>query len=256
MKKIKLLVVDDERSAREEMASLLRQHADFEVIALAENGEAALKQLAENSIDAVFLDIDMPGMTGLELAGILSTWPNPPRVVFATAHNEYAVAAFDANAIDYILKPYREDRIAQALEKIREFIRSGLTNQAPLEGLEKSLFQRGLVKKMVVHKKGSKDRIVMDPADVDYFHAESAEVFARVSAQDYVVNLTLKELADRLDTSGFSACHKAFIVNLSKVEKITPLFNGNFEILLKNAAGKIPLSRRFAKAIRAKIGSW
>ena len=256
MKKIRLLLVDDEKAAREELSALLQQHPDFEIVASAPNGQEALTILEAGGIDALFLDIEMPLMTGLELANILGTWPNPPRVVFATAHNQYAVNAFEANAIDYVLKPYQEDRLAKALEKIKSAIGQGKSNSESLEGLSKSLFEKKLIKKMVVHKKNSKDRIVMDPSEFDYFHAESAEVFARAAGQDYVSNMTLKNLSVSLAVHGFAPCHKAYLVNLTKVEKIVPLFNGNFEILIKSDAGKIPLSRRFAKAIREKVGGW
>lgn len=253
---MKLLIVDDEKAARDDLIALLQKHADFDVVATAANGQDALKKLAAEKIDAVFLDIDMPGMSGLELAGALSAWQDPPRVVFATAHNQYAVAAFEANAVDYILKPYHESRIAKALEKIRASIRAGVSNQTSLEGLGKSLFEKGLVKKMVVHKKNSRDRMVIDPMDCDYFHAESAEVFVRTAGHDYIVNMTLKNLTVSLAAQGFAPCHKAYLINLEKIEKISPLFNGNFEILLKNNSEKIPLSRRFAKDIRSKIGGW
>lgn len=255
MKKIRLLVVDDEKFAREELSGLLSKSEGFELAGSAANGQDALKILETGNIDGLFLDIDMPGMNGLELAGILSTWPHPPRVIFATAHNQYAVAAFEANAVDYILKPYHEDRIAKALGKLRDAVQKGPADSSPLEGLGRSLFEKGLVKKMVVHKKNSKDRIVIDPAECDYFHAESAEVFAHINGQDYVVNMTLKDLTAALITQGFAACHKAFLINLAKIEKISPLFSGNFEILLKTG-NKIPLSRRFAKDIRSKIGGW
>ena len=122
MKKIRLLLVDDEKAAREELSALLQQHPDFEIVASAPNGQEALTILEAGGIDALFLDIEMPLMTGLELANILGTWPNPPRVVFATAHNQYAVNAFEANAIDYVLKPYQEDRLAKALEKTQKLL--------------------------------------------------------------------------------------------------------------------------------------
>lgn len=256
MKKIRLLLVDDEKTARDELSAMLQQHSDFEIVASAPNGQEALTILEAGGVDALFLDIEMPLMTGLELANILGTWPSPPRVVFATAHNQYAVTAFEANAVDYILKPYQEDRLAKALEKIKTSIGQGKSNSESLEGLSKSLFEKKLIKKMAVRKKNSKDRIVMDPVEFDYFHAESAEVFAHAAGQDYVSNMTLKDLGESLAIHGFAPCHKAYLVNLTKIEKISPLFNGNFEILLKNNVGKVPLSRRFAKAIREKVGGW
>lgn len=256
MRKIRLLIADDEKAAREELSAMITKHTDFEVVAHAADGLAALEVLKKGGIDAAFLDIEMPGMTGLEVAGELSVWDHPPRVVFATAHDRYAVAAFEASAVDYILKPYREDRLKKALQRIREGMQAGANGQAELEGLEKNLFQKGLLKKVVVRKKNSKDRIVLDPSEVDFFYAESAEVFARVKEQDFIVHMTLRDLTESLALQGFAPCHKAHIVNLSKIEKITPLFSGNFEIHLKANPKRIPLSRRFAKAIRDQLKAW
>lgn len=255
---IRTVVVDDEPLAREELAALIGREKDFRVVAEASNGEETLQKLAKDEADVVFLDIEMPGLSGLEVAGRLASSQQPPLIVFATAYQEYAVKAFEANAIDYILKPYDPARITKTLQRIRHLIEKGSAGrQEKLTSLEDYLIRQGTLRKIVGHRRNSKDRIVIDPLQVHYFRAELSEILAKLDQEELIVNSTLKQLLVQLDPARFAQSHKAYIVNLDKVEKVSPMFNGNFQITLKDPAkSKIPLSRRFARNLKQRLGNW
>lgn len=252
---IRILIVDDEPLAREELKRILSSDKECQIVGVAPNGEEALRQIESLAPDAVFLDIEMPGMSGLEVASSLSREEHPPRVVFATAFNQYAIDAFTVNAIDYILKPFDSARITQALQRVKKILQTQEVYREKLVALEDTLIQKGMLKKIVGRRRNSKERIVLDPAEIFYFFAHSAEVFAYLESGEFIVNSTLKELNENLNKAQFAQTHKAYIVNVGKIEKVSPMFSGNFEITLKDAKHtKIPLSRRFAKPIKDLLG--
>lgn len=256
---IHVMVVDDEPLAREELTRIIDNSGEFKVLAQAPNGKAAIEKLKElhEQIEVIFLDIDMPGLNGMEVASKLVTWPAPPLIVFATAHHQYAINAFEANAIDYILKPYDENRIHKALEKVKEALKSKDIYQGKLTSLDDYLTRNGIIKKLAGHKRNAKDKILIDPDDVLYFHAKLTEVTAFTDQQELIVNSTLKEILESINPAKFAQTHKSYIVNLDKVEKVSPMFSGNFEILIKSPKGeKIPLSRRFARQLRSRLSTW
>ena len=254
---IKILIVDDEPLACEELKRLVLTEKECQVIGIAAHGKEALRLIESLAPNAVFLDIDMPGMNGLEVASKLAQSEHPPRVVFATAHNQYAMDAFDLNAIDYVLKPYKLERIQKALARLREVLKDRGVFRDRLIALEDTLIRKGMLKKLAGHRRNSKERIVLDPAEVLYFQAQLSEVFAYQESGELIVKSTLKELLENLDPAQFAQTHKAYIVNLGRIEKVSPLFSGNFEILLKDSKRtKIPLSRRYAQHIKQVIGNW
>ncbi len=255
---IKILIVDDEPLACEELNRLVLADKDCQIAGIAANGEEALRLIESREVDAVFLDIDMPGMNGLEVASWLAQWEHPPRVIFATAHNEYAMKAFDLSAIDYVLKPYQPERIQKALIRLKEVLKvRGGEFRDRLIALEDNLIRKGMLRKLAGHRRNSKERIVLDPMEVLYFQVRLSEVFAYQESGELIVRSTLKELLETLDPAQFAQTHKAYLVNVGKVEKVAPLFSGNFEITLKNSKRtKIPLSRRYSGGLKALLGGW
>jgi len=255
---IRVLVADDEPLAREELIKLVSGESDFQVVANASSGKEAVEKLEKEDVAVAFLDIEMPGLNGLEVASRLADWDHPPFVVFATAYEQYAVQAFEANAIDYVLKPYDPKRIQKTLFRIRELVKEkSAAAKEKLVSLEDYLIRQGKIKKLVGHRRNSKDRIVMDPAQVFFFCAELAEVLAHVGEEDFIVKSTLKELTEMLDPARFAQTHKAYLVNIDKIAKVAPMFSGNFQITLKDPKQtKIPLSRRYARNLKQLLGSW
>ena len=254
---IRVMIVDDEPLAQEELVRLIGEDSQFEITSTARNGKEALSELKNNPADVIFLDIEMPGLNGLEVASILAGAENPPHIVFATAYHQYAMKAFDANAIDYLLKPYDPARLKKTLDRVKQLIAASAPRRDKLVDLENDLIQKGLLKKLVGHKKNSKDRIILDLNEILYFYVEYATVFARIDKDTLEVNSTLKDLIMNLDPAQFAQTHKSYIVNLNQVEKVSPMFSGNFELILHDGdRTKIPLSRRYAKNLKSRLKHW
>jgi len=254
---IRTLVVDDEALAREELIRLIDQDKDFKVVAEAGDGAAAIKEMEKGKIDVVFLDIEMPQLSGLDVASRLTEWENSPLVVFATAYHQYAIQAFEAHAIDYVLKPYEPVRLQKTCGHIKKMLESKTPTREKLILLEDDLIRQGHIKKLVGHRRNTKDRIVIDPNDIFYFSVENAGTVAHLATENLMVHSTLKEILENLDSSRFAQTHKATVVNLDKIEKVSPMFSGNFEIHLKDGqSSKISLSRRYAKHIKSLLGNW
>lgn len=254
---IKVIIVDDEILAREDLGRLIREDKDFKIVGEAANGQAGLNLIREEAPDVVFLDIEMPRLNGLEVASRLTEWENPPLVVFATAYHQHALKAFEKNAIDYVLKPYDPLRLKKTIRRIRDLLDERVPMRDKLTSLEDYLIEKGTIKKLVGHKRNTKERIVIHPDEVYYFHARYSEVEAHLESQELMVNTTLKQIPAILADRRFAQTHKAYIVNLDKVDKVSPLFSGNFQITLKAPkTEKIPLSRRYARKIKSLLGHW
>lgn len=256
--RIPVLIADDEPLARDELSRLIDENGSFEIVHRAANGSEALELLKKDpQIKVVFLDIDMPGLSGLQVASRLADWPAPPLVVFATAYDRYAVEAFDANAIDYVLKPYDPERLKKTFAKVKASLERSGEARDRLVALDQHLIQKQIIRKLVGHERNRKDRILIHPEEVFYFFAKFTEVVARLRDRELVVNATLKELLSSLDAEKFAQTHKSYIVNLDKVEKVSPMFSGNFEISLRGLPDlRIPLSRRYARQVKDHLGNW
>lgn len=254
---IRAVVADDEPLAQEELTHLIEADREFQIVGRARNGKEALDQIRRGHADVVFLDIEMPGLNGLEVASRLAEWQNPPLVIFATAYDRYAIDAFETHAIDYILKPYESKRLTKTFEHVRERLKAKRPTRESLLSLEDYLIRKGTLKKLVGHRRNSKDRAVIDPSEVHFFSAKLSEVLARVGDEELIVNSTLKEVLAQLEPTRFVQTHKSYVVNLDQVEKVSPLFSGNFQITLRDPKlPKIPVSRRFAKKLKGSLPSW
>lgn len=231
------LIIDDERLARNELKKLLAKFPDVEVIGEAINAQDGKEKIAELSPDLLFLDIQMPDKTGFELLSDLQE--TPPQVIFTTAYDEYAIKAFEFNALDYLLKPIEPDRLEDALRKLEE------------EANEKEAPESHF-------KLTEEDQVFVKDGDRYYFIKmgnirlfESVGNYVRVYFEDKKP-LTLKSLnalEERLDERMFFRANRKYIVNLRMVEKIEPYFNGGL-LLNLNGGEQIEVSRR--QAVRFK----
>jgi two-component system response regulator LytT len=254
---IRVILVDDEPLALEELSRLIGTDAEFEIVARASDGKEALEEIKKTPVDVAFLDIDMPGLNGLEVADRLaSDWETPPLVVFATAHNQYAIEAFEANAVDYILKPFDPERLNKTLARIKEELKSRHLVKEKIYNVEDYLIQKKVLKKLVGRKRLSREKVIIDPHQVYFFHARLADVTAQLTEDEFLVNNTLKELAANLDQRHFTQVHKAYIVNLDRVEKVIPLFSGNYQVSMKGGKFLVPLSRRYVKKMKQLLRTW
>jgi DNA-binding LytR/AlgR family response regulator len=254
---IRVVVVDDGVDARERLIRAVSKHEGFEVVSDFAGGAEALDYLKTSKVDVAFLDVEMPHMSGLDLASHLAHLPTPPMVVFVTAHDQYAIEAFEANAIDYILKPFRETRLGQTLTRIEARLASKDATKEKLLALESNLLALGKLKRIVGYRRGSKSRMMIDPKNVFYFEAKLKEVHAQLEREDYIIHSTLQEVLDVLDPSQFVQTHRAYLVNIEKVERLEPMFKGDYEMILSGKAGmKVPLSRTYVASVKTLLSAW
>jgi len=224
---IRALVVDDEELARRSLIAALSAEHDVEILAEASNGLEALERIGEYDPDVVFLDIEMPGLNGFE---VLANLKAAPLIVFVTAYDEYAVRAFEANAIDYLLKPTQPQRVVQAVERVRTALEKGTGSNA--EALRKLLAElRPAGPQKIAARKGK--RIVLLPLkDVMRAAIEDKLVFLHTTNDRYLTDKSVGELETQLESSGFFRISRGELVNLEYVTEIVPWFSGTYKIRL------------------------
>lgn len=246
---IRVLIADDEAPAREELSYLISKIKDFEIVGVASSGSQAVFLIKELYPRVVFLDIQMPGLNGLEVSKALSSIEPRPITVFVTAHDKYAINAFDAEAVDYLLKPVSENRFLKTVKRIKELIRSQLT-----ERIENALLEHGSEphsKRIPVEKNG---RIkLLDAKEIVYFFADQGYILAKTADSSYITNFTLNELEDRIDQSVFFRCHKSYMANMDYIREIIPWNYSTYKLIMSNN-DEIPVSRQKAKELNAILG--
>ena len=232
---IKTLLIDDERLARLELRKLLREFPSIEIVEEAANAEEALQKIDQLQPDLVFLDIQMPGKTGFDL---LAELDRAPQVIFTTAHHEFALKAFEVNALDYLMKPVEPRRLADAIQKIQSS-ESVRTNPAEVEFTNGGL----LTEHDQVFVKDGERCWFVKLSEIRLF--ESVGNYARVffGANRPMILKSLNALEDRLDPKVFFRTNRKHIVNLRMIEKVEPYFNGGLLLELKGG-DKIEVSRR------------
>jgi DNA-binding LytR/AlgR family response regulator len=202
-KGLRVLVIDDERPALDELAFLLERDSRVGGVLTSDSATDALRVLQELSVDAVFLDISMPGLSGLELAQVLARFKSPPPVVFVTAHEQHAVDAFDLNAVDYVLKPVREERLAEAVRRVVEGTASGRASED-----EQVAVELGGVTRFISR------------ADIRYVEAQGD--YARLHTADgsHLLRTPLAALEEQWAPAGFVRIHRSLLVSLPHVEEV------------------------------------
>ncbi|MBH0231612.1 LytR/AlgR family response regulator transcription factor [Halobacillus yeomjeoni] len=239
--KIKALVVDDERFSREELIFLLKSFECIEVVGEASSGDDALMKSIQMHPDVLFLDVEMPKMTGMEVAASLQELKHVPHIVFATAHPDFAVEAFRHDAVDYLLKPYEEEQLGDAIERLKKKLRP----ESPDD------LQRVKPSKLAVE--GNEEIIYLDPDEIVYIYREdrSTKIVGKIS--EYETKWTLKEVEQRLQEFSFFRIHKSYIVNLDYVEKLSPWFNGAYQLELRGIEEQLSVSRNYVKDLRERL---
>lgn len=252
--KVTALVVDDEQLAREELCFLLGQSSDVEVIGQAGDGIEALGLLEDLEPDLVFLDIQMPGLTGFEVARQALARHLAPEIVFVTAYDQYALDAFHVNAVDYLLKPVDASRLDRALARARRRMtadRSASVQGGELERIVQLVSERHSRRAQVAVKVD--DRILLLPADDLIYASLNDDVVAVVAtgAAGTATVRTLDDLQAQLDPAVFWRVHRSYLVNIHKIKEIVPWFSRNFILRMKDAkATEIPVSRTQTKRLR------
>jgi two-component system LytT family response regulator len=239
---LRALLVDDEQPSRERLRLLLDEIGDVQIVGEAEDGERAMELIAGLAPELVFLDIQMPGCSGMEVAASLAA-PRP-RIIFCTAFDEYAVDAFELNAVDYLLKPVNRARLAKALDKVRL---PATTDQ----GIDRAARAGGPPTRFL-GRRGAAFRVV--PAgDVLGFLSEGGLTKLQAAGQHYWMQPTLNDLEARLDPRQFFRISRAAIVNLDAVREVAPLANGQGQVTLSDGT-RLEVSRRRFSELTDRLG--
>ncbi len=253
---ISAVVVDDEQLARDELAFLLKD-ADVEVIAQGKNGVEAVHLIKELAPDLVFLDVQMPGLDGFGVIKKLIDKKVPlPQIVFATAYDQYAVRAFEVNAVDYLLKPFDKKRVAQAVEKARKKLGSSpATDQIGtiVKLLEQQQSRPQTAK--VLLKAGGR-LFLVSQKDICYAWIEEGIITVVATNMEGQSNCrTLEELLDSLDPKMFWRAHRSYLVNINRIKEVVPWFKSSYQIRMDDKRqAEIPVSRAQTKRLRELFG--
>lgn len=256
MASLRTLVCDDEQLAREELCFLLEQAGDVDIVGQAGDGPSAMRLAGELKPDLLFLDVQMPGLTGFEVARRLVQADVTPHIIFVTAFDQYAVDAFTVNAVDYLLKPVDLDRLEQALDRVRRRVVPEPASKMPLapEDLEKVI-------EAVQARQGRRDQLALRVGE--RFILVHADEIVHASLVDDAILVvtnsvsgtsnyrTLDELSARLDATVFWRVHRSHLVNITKIKEIVPWFSRNYLLKMKDQKNtEIPVSRTQTRRLR------
>jgi len=254
---IRAFVVDDEPLAVRRLKRMLEETGRVEVAGSATDPVDALAALHETAVDALFLDIQMPGMTGFEMLGMME---RQPLVVFTTAYDRYALQAFEANSIDYLLKPIEEPRLARALDKIERLRASAVAApdwKALAAQLAGALREAGPAEypERIASRLG--DRIhVLELAKVTHFFAQDKLTYAATEGKNHVVDHTVSDLEQKLDPRCFFRIHRATLLNLQWVKELDAWFGGRALVRLKDArATELQVARERVSELKKRLGA-
>ena len=250
-----ILITDDEAPARGELRYLLETLVPSATLHEARNGEEALEFLEKHQADVIFLDINMPGLNGLSVATVLSEKENSPIIVFATAYDQHAVEAFELAALDYVVKPFDENRLAKTLERINQAVVGKEEQQNQLEKVRTYLKKAKVKLSKLWAERENENRILLDYSDIYWLEAEEKKVFAYTHNEKLLVRYTLKELEELLQEEPFARVHKASIISLNHIAEVVPWFSGNYMVRMKNATRtEVKMSRRYAVQLKELTG--
>lgn len=235
---IRTIIIDDESLARDLIKAYLKKFEDIEVIAECGDGFQGLKAIQENKPDLIFLDVQMPKITGFEMLELLD---EPPVIIFSTAFDQYAIKAFELNATDYLLKPYAEQRFSEAVEKAKQKIGSVSVVKEELETLQDTRAESDESLDRIVVKTGNKIQIL--PLEViSHFEAQDDYVAIHSDQGKFLKLMRMKHLENRLPTGEFVRIHRSHIVNVKQIEKLELYEKDSYLLSLKTGI-QLPVSR-------------
>jgi two-component system LytT family response regulator len=247
--RVRVLIADDEPLARRRLRGALETDPDLEVVGECANGPETLAAIERSEPELVFLDVRMPGLDGLEVLDKLPP-EQRPRVVFVTAYDRYAVRAFEMRAVDYVLKPYDDERLHAAVTRAKEALSGGTPEVGDLLELLRRLGQSAPSPIAVRTRRG----IVLVPVEeIDWIEAEDNYVRLHVGAKSHLLRSTLADMESRLPPQRFLRVHRGAIVNVERMRELQPSTHGDFKILLRDGA-TVPMSRRFRSQVQERLG--
>lgn len=239
---MKVLIVDDEPLARDELAYLVKQDSHVSVVEEAGSIEEAAKKLAAEEFTMIFLDIRLDDGNGMNFGKQLAKKYPRLKIVFATAYDQYALSAFEASAVDYILKPFEESRVKEAIKRV-------WASSKPAEG-SVQLSQAANPRMSVTFEDQTR---VINKRDILYVEVNNGDLVITTKSQKIQAKLTLNKMGQLLDPQDFLKVHRSFLVNLNEIKKVEPGFNHTYELTMSNQE-KVPVSRSFVTDMKQALG--
>ncbi len=252
MKKIRVLVADDEPLARERLTTLLASEADVDLVAQARDGEEAVTRIQDHSPDLVFLDVQMPQMSGFDVIEAVGS-EKMPLVIFVTAYDQHALKAFQVRALDYLLKPFDRERFSDSLQRARKQLEREETGDLGrrLLALVKDLRRDQPRSDRLVVKSGG--RLFFLRADeIDWVEAAGNYVRVHVGAASHLLRETMNAIEGRLDPEKFFRIHRCRIVNIERIQELQPWLNGEYAVLLRTGT-RLTLSRGYREKLQDRL---
>jgi len=244
---IKTLIIEDEKPARDLIRNYLEDFPMVELIGEYDNGFDGLKAINELKPDAIFLDVQMPKLTGFEMLEVLE---HIPEVIFTTAYDQYAIQAFEQNATDYLLKPFSKERFGEAIGKLKSRIESQTTENG-LERIKRHLVESDEKLHRVVIKKSGKIHVI-STRDINYLEAQDDYVMIYTDEGRFLKQQTMKYFENHLDPEQFVRVHRSYITNITCIERIEPYEKTNFILILKDG-NKVPVSRSGMQVLKENL---
>ena len=255
--KIRTLIVDDEELARDRLRSLLSREERIEIIGEASDGKGAVSEIEKLKPDLVFLDVQMPEMNGFEVLEALDEGTRP-NVVFCTAHDKFALKAFDVHAVDYLLKPFDRERFQTALQRAVAKVegskkgQKGTEKDAGVAAVLKEVKPSAPVERLLVKAEGRV--LLIKVEDIDFVEAADNYVNLKVGKDSHMMRETMSSLETRLPADRFMRISRSAIVNVERIQELQPMFHGEYVVVLKNGA-KLTLSRSYRDKLDKLMGS-
>ncbi len=236
---LRCIVVDDEYPSREELKYFIRNYSDIEIIEEFDDSLAALRFLEKNKVDLIFLDINMPSLDGMSLGKIVNRFEDKPSIIFITAYKEYAIEAFEIEAVDYILKPYSEERIINTIKRIEK----------NYEENKKPTREKRTIKDKITLWRNDKMKVI-NTEDISYCEIKERETIVHTKNEKYIASMSISSFYEKLPKQKFFRSHRAFIINVDEIVEIIPWFNNTYNVKLKGIDVQIPVSRSNIKEFR------
>jgi len=248
MKKITAVIIEDEMPARELVKKYISENSRIDLLDECDNGFAGLKAIQELNPDVIFLDVQMPKLTGFEMIELLD---KKPEIIFTTAYDQYAIKAFEQNAVDYLLKPFSKKRFDESLEKLFVRLENKDSGEDQIEKIKKHLEDSDEVIHRVVIKKSGKIHVI-STMDINYLEAQDDYVMIYTDSERFLKQQTMKYFEKHLDSEQFIRVHRSYIVNVQCIERIEPYEKTNYVLILKDG-NKIPVSRTGMQVMKEKL---
>ena len=251
MSTTKVIIVEDERPARDLLMNYLEVFPDMEVIGQYDNGFDGLKAINDLKPDAIFLDVQMPKLTGFELLEVLE---HQPEVIFTTAYDQFAIRAFERNAVDYLLKPFSRERFKEAINKLKVRLEAkggGDKERSGIDKIRQHFAESDEKLHRVVIKKSGKIHVI-STGDINFLEAQDDYVMIYTDEGKYLKQQTMKYFEKHLDNQQFVRVHRSYIANIACIERIEPYEKSNFILILKDG-NKVPVSRSGMQVLKENL---